>query len=84
MYVLNSNDRKNNNKWNGTQKIMGRIRKGRDASARIRRSKCQLVSIHKMRRTYIRRSEHEMKCNAEVGFFTKPSNFYFKQYFMIA
>jgi hypothetical protein len=27
-----------------------------------------------MRRTYVRRSEHEMKRNAEIGLFTKPSN----------
>jgi len=26
-----------------------------------------------MRRTYVRRSEHEMKRNAEIGLFTKPS-----------
>jgi predicted Fe-Mo cluster-binding NifX family protein len=27
-----------------------------------------------MRRTYVRRSEHEMKCNAEIGLFMKPSS----------
>ena len=26
-----------------------------------------------MRRTYVRRSEHDMKRNAEIGLFTKPS-----------
>jgi len=26
-----------------------------------------------MRRTYVRRSEHEMKRNAKIGLFTKPS-----------
>jgi len=28
-----------------------------------------------MRRIYARRSEHEMKRNAEIGLFTKPSDF---------
>jgi len=28
-----------------------------------------------MGRTYVRRSEYEMKRNAEIGFFTKPSDF---------
>jgi hypothetical protein len=28
-----------------------------------------------MRRTYVRRSEHEMKRNAKIGLFTKPSDF---------
>jgi len=28
-----------------------------------------------MRRAYVRRSEHGMKRNAEIGFFTKPSGF---------
>jgi len=27
-----------------------------------------------MKSTYVRRSEHEMKRNAEIGLFTKPSN----------
>ena len=34
-----------------------------------------------MRRTDVRRSEHEMKRNAKIGLFILPSNFYFKQYF---
>jgi hypothetical protein len=28
-----------------------------------------------MRRTSVRRSEHEIKRNAEIGLFTKPSDF---------
>jgi len=33
-----------------------------------------------MRSTYVRRSEHEMKRNAEIGLFTKPSRLSFADY----
>ena len=39
---------------------------------KVKRSSSRRREFRWMRRTYVRRSEHEMKRNAEIGLFTKP------------
>ena len=40
---------------------------------KVKSSSSRRREFRGMRRTYVRRSEHEMKRNAEIGLFTKPS-----------
>jgi hypothetical protein len=48
--------------------------KSHNRDGKIKSSSSRGREFRGMRRTYVRRSEHEMKRNAEIGLFTKPSN----------
>jgi len=43
------------------------------SDGKVKSSSSRRREFRGMRRTYVRRSEHEMKRNAEIGLFTKPS-----------
>ena len=57
--------------------------KSQNWDGNVKSSSSRRREFRGMRRTYVRRSEHEMKRNAEIGLFTKPSNFYFKQHLRV-
>ena len=48
--------------------------KSQNLDGKVKSSSSRRCEFCGMRRTYVRRSEHEMKRNAEIGLFTKPSN----------
>jgi hypothetical protein len=47
--------------------------KSQNWDGKVKSSSSRRREFRGMRRTYVRRSEHEMKCNAEIGLFTKQS-----------
>jgi hypothetical protein len=47
--------------------------KSQNLDGNVKGSSSRRREFRGMRRTFVRRSEHEMKRNAEIGLFTKPS-----------
>jgi hypothetical protein len=47
--------------------------KSQNWDGKVKSSSSRRREFRRMRRTYVRRSEHEMKRNAEIGLFAKPS-----------
>jgi len=46
--------------------------KRRNCDGEVKSSSSRRREFRRMRRTFVRRSEHEMMRNAEIGLFTKP------------
>jgi len=53
--------------------IFDELVKNQNWDGMVKSSSSRRREFRGMRRTYVRRSEHEMKRNAEIGLFTKPS-----------
>jgi hypothetical protein len=59
--------------WASLSKAYDELAKSQNRDGKAKSSSSRRREFCRMRRTDVRRSEHEMKRNAEIGIFTKPS-----------